>query len=280
MSAPVMSTRGAAPASSRKAPLAFFLIAFGMPWIGWSIIAFAGEGLSRTQRTMLFYTGDFCSIAGIVATYIEQGRPGLGRFWARCCELRAEPWVWAFIALIPMTVALAAVYAWQLRPNHVLGGASFLAFFATPGLWRSILSGPLGEELGWRGYLQPRLMRRFTPLTTSMIVGVIWGIWHYPLYVHSIFSTVSGAAGFTLTTVCYSIIITAVYNHSRGSILVAVLFHWFINTLPNGVFHVFGTVHWQLVANEMIYGYCIVTALVLIMLGPSLRRSSTPPVVA
>lgn len=172
------------------------------------------------------------------------------------------------------------MYVWQLRPGNAIASASLLAFFATPGLYRSVLSGPLGEELGWRGYLQPRLLRQFTPLTTSLIIGVIWGVWHYPLYVHSIFSTVSGTAGFVLTTVCYSIIMTAVYNHSRGSILVAVLFHWFINTVPNGVFHMYGNVHWQLVANEIIYGYCVVTALVLIVLGPSLRRSSTPPVTA
>jgi uncharacterized protein len=250
----------------------FFLIAFGIPWIGWSAIAVAGDHLTVLQRTMLFYSGDACSIAGMVATYLQGGTTGLKQLWQRCRQLQAPPWLWLFMIAVPLAIALASVYVWGLQPGHVVGNPSLLAFFTTPALFRSLLSGPLGEELGWRGFLLPKLLTKVSPLAASVVLGVIWGVWHLPLYVHSIFATVSGAAGFIVTTICYSIIMTMLYNYSRGSVFIAVAFHWFMNTIPNAVFHVFGNVYWPLVANQMIFGYCIVAVIVVLVFGKDLRR--------
>jgi membrane protease YdiL (CAAX protease family) len=156
-----------------------------------------------------------------------------------------------------------------------------LAFFTTPALFRSLLSGPLGEEVGWRGFLLPKLLTKFSPLSASVVLGVIWGVWHLPLYVHSIFATGSGAAGFIVTTICYSIIMTMLYNYSRGSLFIAVAFHWFMNTIPNAVFHTYGNVYWPLVANEIIVGYCSVTVIGLLLFGKDLRRKGpAEPVIA
>ncbi len=255
----------------------FFLIAFGVPWIGWSVITFAGDNLTTLQRTMLFYTGDFCSIAGIVAMYVQGGKVGLRQFWRRCINWRAPLFWWSFMIFVPLLIALGAVYVWGLEPGNVVGTPALLAFFSTPALFRSLLSGPLGEELGWRGFLLPKLLTKFSPLTASILLGLIWGIWHFPLYIHSIFSTVPGALGFILTTVCYSIIMTALYNHTRGSIFIAVMFHWFMNIIPNAVFHMYGNIYWPFVANQIIWGYCIVTAILLIILGTNLQRKGTTP---
>src|SRR5688572_4822991 len=131
--------------------LVFILIGFGIPWIGWSVVAVMGDELTRMQRMALHYTGDFCSIAGIVATYVAAGKPGLQEFWRRCIDWRAPVWVWAFIFLVPTVITLVAVQVWALQPGNVLGSLTLLAFFSTPGLLRSITTGPLGEELGWRG---------------------------------------------------------------------------------------------------------------------------------
>ena len=250
----------------------FFLLAFGIPWIGWSVIAVAGDHLTALQRTMLFYTGDACSIAGIVATYLQGGRTGLKQLWQRCRQVQAPAWLWLFMIAVPLAIALAAVYAWGFEPGHVVGTPALLAFFTTPALFRSLLSGPLGEELGWRGFLLPKLLTKFSPLAASVVLGVIWGVWHVPLYVHSIFATVSGAAGFIVTTICYSIIMTMLYNHSRGSLFIAVAFHWLMNIIPNAVFHMYGNIYWPLVANQIIIGYCVVTVIVVLVFGRDLRR--------
>lgn len=99
--------------------------------------------------------------------------------------------------------------------------------------WRAWTTGPFGEEFGWRGYFLPRLLTGYTPLVASLILGVLWGIWHYPLYARTVFSTPPGGSAFVLSTVCFSILMTVFWFRTRGSILVAILFHWSVNVSPN-----------------------------------------------
>jgi hypothetical protein len=67
---------------------------------------------------------------------------------------------------------------------------------------------------------------------------------------------------------------TMLYNYSRGSVFIAVAFHWFMNTIPNAVFHMYGNIYWPFVANQMIIGYCIVTVIVVLVFGKDLRREA------
>ena len=95
----------------------------------------------------------------------------------------------------------------------------------------SLIRGPLGEELGWRGYLQIELDKRYTPLGSSLIVGVIWGVWHLPLWF------VTGFQGanlllyivfFMVGLVSFSVIIAYVYRRG-GNLLYAILLHQMLN---------------------------------------------------
>ena len=95
----------------------------------------------------------------------------------------------------------------------------------------SLIRGPLGEELGWRGYLQIELNKRFFLLTSSLIVGLIWGVWHLPLWF------VSGFQGldllfyivfFMVGLVSFSVIIGYIYGRG-GNLLYAILLHQMLN---------------------------------------------------
>lgn len=255
--------------------LVFFLIAFGGPWIGWSLIQILGESLSPVQRLLLFYTGDFCSIAGFAAVYAENGRAGVKELWRRCIRLRVSGLWWFLVFLIPFVVTLCSIYAWGLLGNEVgsVRAVALLTLF-TPALMRNLTTGPLGEEAGWRGFLLPRLLKSHSALTASIIIGVVWGIWHLPLYIDGIFSTAMGGVVFTLNTVFYSIIMTAIFNHTRGSVFVAVVFHWFINMLPVAVLNMYEGISQEAIYPFMTVGYGFVSLLLVLWLGKDLARSS------
>lgn len=111
------------------------------------------------------------------------------------------------------------------------------AFLTIPTiLWAGLYAGPLGEELGWRGFLLPEFQKRLTNLKSAVIIGVIWFIWHIPLFWAPFGTLVSGTPigilpvlTYFIMLICLSIIITWLVINSKGSVLIAILFHLSIN---------------------------------------------------
>lgn len=109
-----------------------------------------------------------------------------------------------------------------IAPVDAAAGLSGL----TP-LWLAgMLFGALGEEIGWRGYLQPLLRTRWSALVTSVLVGALWALWHMqawangPLYMVFMVAAMIG----------YSLAITALVDGAPGArVILAVLFHLGIN---------------------------------------------------
>lgn len=83
------------------------------------------------------------------------------------------------------------------------------------------------EEPGWRGFLLPELQKRFNPLVASLIIAVIWNLWHIPLHINGFYSSgvVAGMARISLFIIPLAIFFTWVYNKSGGQLLVLVLLH-------------------------------------------------------
>lgn len=88
----------------------------------------------------------------------------------------------------------------------------------------------MGEEIGWRGFALPRLLAGRSALRASLLLGTIWGLWHVP----RVWAQFEGPAGLpfawfvlgsVLQTVATAILFTWVYHSTRGSLLLALLFH-------------------------------------------------------
>ena len=95
------------------------------------------------------------------------------------------------------------------------------------------IKGPI-EEFGWRGVALPLLQRKFAPLWAGLILGVIWGLWHMPAFLLS--GTQQSEWSFTAFfagCLAISVIATALFNESNGSILLSAFFHF---SLMNPIF--------------------------------------------
>lgn len=98
-------------------------------------------------------------------------------------------------------------------------------------LLATLLSGPLSEEAGWRGFALPRIESKFNALTSSLILGLIWACWHIPL--HFVETRIPFYI-FIFLNLVISILITWGYNNTKGSLIISVLFHFCFNF--NGAF--------------------------------------------
>lgn len=98
-----------------------------------------------------------------------------------------------------------------------------------PAIGFMMILGPV-EEIGWRGFALPILQRRFVPFWAGLILGVIWAVWHLPAFLLS--GTPQAAWDFMpffAGSVACSVILTAFFNDARGSLLLAMLFHFQMN---------------------------------------------------
>jgi len=168
----------------------------------------------------------FCAYRlGIYFTRRSSGNAGLRDLFARLVRVRVPVvWLLAAIFLAPLcgtlTAGLAKLFTGQ--------GPEFSARYLTPQfvLWVMALGGPLNEELGWRGFALPRLLQRRSPLAASVGLGVLWALWHLPAFFIPGSAQYGGSfAPYVVLVVCLSVFMTAAHLSTRGSVLIAVLFH-------------------------------------------------------
>ncbi|HRZ89881.1 MAG TPA: CPBP family glutamic-type intramembrane protease, partial [Spirochaetia bacterium] len=97
----------------------------------------------------------------------------------------------------------------------------------------NLTSGPLGEELGWRGYALPRLRRTRSTTASGLLLGLVWGFWHLPLWLMSGFSgpdLLRYVLAFLAAIVSVSVLIAHALERNRN-ILLAVWIHFWFNFL-------------------------------------------------
>lgn len=124
------------------------------------------------------------------------------------------------LPLLLMTIAFYTGKQLGLKPQLTHNLKPLFSF-----MFIGILIGALGEEIGWRGFLQPTLEKHNSVLLSSIIIGLIWGLWHIGHYKNGVLFMV----GFLLFTIAASIILAYLLRDTNYNIIVAVLFHTSIN---------------------------------------------------
>jgi uncharacterized protein len=201
-----------------------------------------------TLSTWGFYSGDWQIffvlstfgpfVGGIVIAYLGEGWAGISRLLRRVRQWRAG---WSWFLLIFVGIPSVFLLSVAIVPGNLVGSSlqgqsaialvvSYIAIYAST--W--FLGGPLGEEVGWRGFALPRMLSRYGPLGGTLLLGVVHCFWHFEEFFTP---NQGGGPGtgwtpfmidlplFLLLVISFNIIMTWMFNHTKGSLFAAISFH-------------------------------------------------------
>jgi membrane protease YdiL (CAAX protease family) len=135
---------------------------------------------------------------------------------------------WMILVLIPLLVA-GILLIIEVSKGNTIQWSNFKLSYLLPLILINLIMGPLGEELGWRGLLYPILKSNYGWMGSALVVGVIWAIWHAPLWLLDSPQSIIPFWAFSINVVLLSILMSMIYNHSQGSIIAIVLLHLTFN---------------------------------------------------
>jgi len=226
-----------------RSVVAFYIGAIAISWSCWLLVIAAEKGLVTLPggaSGSLVLIGGFGPLFSAVAmTGQSSGRRGLLALLNQGVRWRVPLRWYAAALLLPPLLRFAVLGLHFLKGGTFPGLTEADRWLAFPATFAFvlILGGPLGEEVGWRGYSQPRLQNRLGILQSSLVIGVGWTVWHLPLFL--IASTPQShlpIAFFIARTISLSVISGWIWNRSGGSLFLVLLFHASLNTWPNTLF--------------------------------------------
>ena len=164
-------------ATTTRRLLEFGAVCLVLTWLPWAILGLLGANLDEGGGMLVFaLAASGPSLAALVMW-----------LWRREKRLRLVRWSWKWpiaavlLGSLPPLGATVLTGGLSAFPDHaaeVIAGAGGLL----GALAYTFLAGPVAEEFGWRGYVQPRLRRHYGQLATTVVLGAAWGLWHVPLY--------------------------------------------------------------------------------------------------
>jgi membrane protease YdiL (CAAX protease family) len=264
----------------QRSPLtSFFFLAFILSWgIG---AALRGTPLELIAPDQVFIGGVL--LAALIVVAFSDGRAGLSDLGRRLLPWRVGLHWYAVVFVLPVAMVGAAALLipllggsaldWTKAPALTTTALMFAIFMLLP------LGAPLGEEIGWRGLALPRLMARRSPLTASLVLGVIWSLWHVPVVMAD--PALRVPAPFLLQVVPLSVLFTWIFLHTRGSLFIAVLFHAWLDLVLLFVGATIGPSDYELMW-WLILGIQTVAAIAAVVvdrrsfIGRTSERSSKP----
>ena len=213
-----------------KTLIPFLALTFGLTWgIAALLIFFTDQVVAVfgeiTASNPLYILAVYApGIVGIFLVWRNYGLKGLGSFLRRLTLWRMPLVWWLYLLLgIPVIAYLSAALKGTISdpfpysPWYQVFPALVAAFFL----------GTI-EEFGWRGLAQPLLQRKMSPFWAGITVGIIWAAWHIPAFLlgggvqYGAWSAVPFFSG----VIAISVILTPMFNSSRGSLLIAYLYHF------------------------------------------------------
>lgn len=227
-----------------RKPWAFFLLTFAYSWLLWLPSILAGLGVempfdASVYTAVVVPIGAFAPLLAACTLIFRKERwPGVKTFFLKAVDFRVKPFFYVLAFLLPIAIHAIAHY---LAPAMGLEVADTLLpddlpvpliVLTIPYFFLMLFLGGGQEEFGWRGYAQQPLQERFGIVPASLLIGVVWGFWHLPLWVmpgdgHSTYPFIA----FLLMTTSISVIYAWLYNTSGQKLIIAIFFHAMNNTV-------------------------------------------------
>jgi uncharacterized protein len=209
----------------RQHPLiTFYVLAFGLTWVVWLPRAL-GADFGLVGRAWTWAP----AIAALLAAALTGGRLAVSEWASRIVRWRVR-WYWYVVVILApgvFSLAVAACYgliggSWRAALPWMALPPAMLPLF----LMILFLTDGLGEEPAWRGFALPRLLERHSALVASLIVGVLWALWHLPLlWTETIKAQQLPWWLLLLDVPAKAIVFTWVFMRTRGSVLIAAILH-------------------------------------------------------
>jgi len=217
---------------------AYFMIAFLGTWLMLLPLVLSQKGIGLLPYDLpdvafqLIFIGSAYAgpaLAAFLITTLDSGRPGV-RLLLRRIVLWRVGIQWYLVALFAFLsiwlVAYSLIYRGEPLINLIQNWSLLISVFL-PSVIFGIFIPSLGEEPGWRGFALPRLQAGYGPLIGTAILGLLHGLWHLPVFFTQLGGpfTPDGFLAFVLTAMAGTVIYTWVFNHTRTSVLIAILMH-------------------------------------------------------
>ncbi len=217
----------------------FFVLTFLFSWLMWLPgtlytyqIINPGQFVIELVKIMNLVGGIGPSLIAFILTFKNEGKHGAKQLFNRVLKVKLGYWYLPIFLIIPVLLVLAHIL------NMILFGASFPQTgllsepWWIPVVFLVFFILQFSEEFGWRGYALDRLQSRWDAFVSSLIIGVLWAIWHLPMFLSNGFPHFENHLPFGqlfITLITASIIITWLQNNCKGSLVPAFIIHSFIN---------------------------------------------------
>lgn len=229
-----------ATSSTFRPLLAYFGLSFALAWAMWLALG----ALFEEPPTGLVVLGAWSpTVAALLVTARTEGRKGVLCLLRRVLKWRVS-FLWYAVAiggaglLALVTIALTGLLGGAV-PTLSEVASRFgltpeqgpLLFIMLPVVFLvTVFGGPMAEELGWRGYAQTKLQKRSGPIRAGLLLGLVWALWHLPLF--SVLPSATGdipPAYFLPLVVALGGLFGWLYARTGESVLLAVLAHAGVN---------------------------------------------------
>jgi len=211
--------------------ISFFGLAYAIMFGVLFLFIYLAPGQPIQPWSLVWFFAIFSpSISALVVTGLSGGAPAIRRLLLGFTRWKIGlRWYFAAAFLVLGPLAITLIYralgypSAGLKPGETTFSLLGIILF-------TLFSGPIAEELGWRGFALPRLQSKHNAFVSSLILGVVWCCWHLPLFF------VTGATQMSIPFPIYlvlvltiTIYITWLYNNTGGSLLITILAHFAYN---------------------------------------------------
>ncbi|RKT83447.1 Membrane protease YdiL, CAAX protease family [Saccharopolyspora antimicrobica] len=267
------------PARQKSGIFLFLVVTFATAWASWGVAILLGGPAMSSPTVIPYLLGAFGPMFGAIVIRLRRAaRRQPAPAHSVRLPLIGLLWTPVLLAVAAGTVVGAALLAQQLGgpPVSPTAAQTLLEMSGGPLVFAAVMLvvGPLSEEFGWRGTLHPRLRGKMGRLFAGLLLGIIWSIWHLPLFF--VTGTVQNAFGlltFSGLTYLLSVIpmaLLAAYAYDRAGVLGAVAIHFGANATMSLV----GVT--ELLPQALIVAVQAVVALLLLAVHRDRRKATTP----
>lgn len=228
-----------------KKEILFFVLTLSWTWTCGFIPVITGLTGTPIGTFIFYFGGGAPSVVGLFLVFMSYSKEQKKDYFKRCFSVSYMGWKWPLIVFFIFSfLSIVSVYIGVELLAYEMPGMDFIHVIITNPLMLplviliSIISGPLNEEFGWRGYALDKLLIRFGFLKASLLLGFIWAIWHLAWYFtpgqaqyNLLQDSVFNAVMYVPSVMLLSVFVSFVYIKTKRSILAGALVHMLSNLL-------------------------------------------------